>query len=104
MLIIKNQEELEKVKNKFNRAVQKSLELDVEIITTEYSKQSDEYGPLIIVINEDEIGNMLKKYKVLKNVEHEEIEVIYMDETVVYSRTAYILTDAGFVVYIKKER
>ena len=104
MLIIKNQEDLERVKSSFNKAVLKSLELDVEIITTEFNQQSDEYGPLIIVINEDEISDMLRKFKVLRNIEHEEIEVIYMDETVVYSRTAYILTDAGFIVYIKKER
>lgn len=104
MLIIKNQEDLERVKSSFNKAVLKSLELDVEIITTEFNQQSDEYGPLIIVINEDEISDMLRKFKVLRNMEHEEIEVIYMDEKIVYSRTAYILTDAGFIVYIKKER
>ena len=47
---------------------------------------------------------MLTKFKVLKNIEHEEIEVIYMDEETVIVRTAYILTDAGFIVYIIKER
>ena len=104
MLIIKNQEELERVKSNFNKVVQKSLELDIEIITTEFSSQSEEYGPLIIVINEDEIKDMLTKFKVLKNIEHEEIEVIYMDEETVIVRTAYILTDAGFIVYIIKER
>ena len=104
MLVLKNRSEVNSLKRKFPKSIMMSLEEDINIIENEYEVQSDTYGPLIIMIDEGEETAMVEKYNVLKNLVHEELEVRYMDEKEIYYRTVYLLTDSGFVVYIRKEK
>ena len=105
MIVIRNQNELKSQRNKIKEeSVLDSLEIDIRIITECYDSQSDEYGPLIILINEDEQQEMEEKDPIIKQLEPEEYCSIYEDEKTLIERTCYILTDAGFIVYVRRKK
>ena len=76
----------------------------MDIIIGCFDSQSDEYGPLIVIINDNEQDEMIKRFKVLKDLEPEDSLLIYEDDKETYYRKVYILTDSGFVVYVRKEK
>ena len=105
MLVIRNQNELRNQESKIKEeSIKSSLEVDVKIITDCYDSQSEEYGPLIILIDEDEQQTMEEKYPIIKQLEPEDYDTIFEDEEVIIQRTCYILTDAGFIVYIRRKK
>ena len=100
MKVVKNREELRNLHSEIiNEEVYASLELDVDTLE-EYPSQSDEYGPLIIMIDDGEQSAMEDKYPLIKELEPEDYITIFEDEKVKVERTCYILTDAGYIVYI----
>lgn len=104
MKVVKNREELRNLHDEIiNEAVYVSLDFDVDILE-EYQSQSDEYGPLIIMVDEDEESTMEDSYPLIKQLEPEDYITIYEDEKVKVERTCYILTDAGYIVYITRKK
>ena len=104
MKVVKNREELRNLHDELNNeGVYVSLDFDVDILE-EYPSQSDEYGPLIILIEETEQKDMEDKYPLIKQLEPEDYIKIYEDDKVLIERTCYILTDAGYIVYIKRKK
>ena len=105
MIVIRNLNELRSQESKIKEeSVKSSLEIDIKIITDCYDSQSEEYGPLIILINEDEQQTMEEKYPIIKQLEPEDYYTIFEDEDVIIQRTCYILTDAGFIVYVRRKK
>ena len=47
---------------------------------------------------------MEDKYPLIKQLEPEDYIKIYEDDKVLIERTCYILTDAGYIVYIKRKK
>lgn len=104
MKVIKNREELRNLHDEIiNEDVYVSLDFDVDALE-EYSYQSDEYGPLIIMIDEGEQSAMEDKYPVMKQLLPEDYITIFEDDKVKVERTCYILTDAGYIVYITRKK
>lgn len=104
MKVIRNREELKREANNLPESVRVSLETDIQIIEDCYEEQSEEYGPLIILINENEQKLMEKQYPIIKKLVPEDYYPIYEGEGVLIERTCYILTDAGFIVYVKRKK
>lgn len=103
MIVIKNKKELINQKSKINSGLHNQVEFDVDIISNEFDNVSEEYGPLLLIINEDEQEEIKKKYPILSNLQPEEYELVYKDENEEIFRTCYILTEGGFIVYVRKE-
>ena len=104
MEIIINQIDIEKIKKKFHKSLVNSLELDLEIISNYFEIQSEVYGPIIIILDEEEMPQMLRRFRILEGMIHEELELIYSSVEEEYYRTVYIINEGGFVVYIRKEK
>ena len=104
MKVIRNRKELVKEANSLTKPLQNSVEIDIKTIEEYYETTSEEYGPLVIIINDGEQNLMEEKYPIIKELEPEDYITIYEDEKVSIERTCYILTDAGFIVYIIKEK
>lgn len=105
MKVIKKREELRNLHSEIiNETVFASLELDINTIEEYYENQSDEYGPLIIFINDGEQKEMEDAYPLIKQLEPEDFIKIYEDDKVIVERTCYILTDGGYIVYIKRKK
>ena len=105
MKVVKNREELRNLHSEiYNETVFASLELDINMIEEYYPNQSDEYGPLIILINDNESEDMERQYPLIKELEPEQFIKVFEDDTVIIERTCYILTDAGYIVYIKRKK
>lgn len=101
MKVVRSQEELRSLHNEIdNEAFYSSLETDVKTIEEYYESVSEEYGPLIIIIDDGEQSVMEEKYPLIKELEPEEYVSIYEDNNTKIERTCYILTDAGYIVYI----
>ena len=104
MKVVKNREELRNLHDELNNEkVYESLDFDVDILE-EYPSQSDEYGPLIILIDETEQKAMGDKYPLIKELEPEDYIKIYEDDNILIERTCYILTDSGYIVYINRKK
>ena len=104
MQVIRNRNELKNLHNSIgNETIYSSLDIDVNALE-EFSSQSEGYGPFIILINDGEQKEMEDKYPIIKQIEPEDYDTIYEDEKVKIERTCYILTDAGFIVYIKRKK
>ena len=105
MKVVKNREELRNLHSEISiQAVYSSLEVDIDTIEECFESQSDEYGPLIILIDENEQKDMEEKYPLIKQIEPEDYITIYEDDKVIIERTCYILTDSGYIVYIKRKK
>lgn len=104
MKVVRNREELKNLHSEIiNESVYASLDLDIDALE-EYPSQSEEYGPLIIIIDEDEQTTMEDTYPLIKQLEPEDYITIYEDGKVKIERTCYILTDAGYIVYITRKK
>ena len=105
MKVVKNREELRNLHSEISiQAVYSSLEVDIDTIEECFESQSDEYGPLIILIDENEQKDMEEKYPLIKQIEPEDYITIYEDDIVIIERTCYTLTDSGYIVYIKRKK
>lgn len=104
MKVIRNREELKRETNNLPKAVLDSVEADIKIIEEYYEAPSDEYGPLVVLIDENEQQKMEDVYPLIKQLEPEEFAPIYEDEKVLIERTCYILTDAGYIVYVRRKK
>ena len=102
MIVIRNLQELKSQKSKVNKGIYNNVEIDSEIITNEFEYHSEEYGPAIIIIEENETKDIYQRYPILLDVEPEDYELVYEDESSRIYRTCYILTQSGFVVYVRK--
>ena len=101
--MIRNKQELENQKRKIKKGLYSILEIDAEIITS-FDTQSDEYGPLILIVEEYEKQDIFKRYPVLLQVIPEDEELVYIDDNEEIYRVCYILSEAGFIVYLKRRR
>ena len=104
MIIIRNLQELNNQRKTFNKAIYNMVELDTNIISNSFDNQSEDYGPAILIIDENEQEDIYQRYPILSSVEPEIEELIYKDEIEEIYRICYILTDSGFIVYVRKER
>ena len=104
MLVIRNQNELKNQQKAINNEkLYASLSIDADVLE-EYPSQSEEYGPLIIMINDGEQNEMEDKYPIIKQLEPEDYLTIYEDEEKLIERTCYVLNDEGFIVYIVRKK
>ena len=104
MEVVKNRNDLNRLHNQINDELFASITLDVKMIEEYFDSQSDEYGPLVIIINENEQEKMEEKYPIIKKIEPEDYVSIFEDENIKIERTCYILTDAGFIVYVTRKK
>ena len=104
MIVIKNREDLKREASNFPSDVAESIEFDVKIIEDNYDYQSDEYGPLIIVIDENEYDKMFERFPVITTTVAEDYYKIYEDENILVERTCYIISDEGFAVYVFRKK
>ena len=105
MKVIRNREDLENLRNEIPQdSYYSSLESDIKMIEEYFEQPSDEFGPLIILISNGEQEEMEDKYPVIKALEPEAFVSVYEDEKIKIERTCYILTDAGYIVYITSKK
>ena len=104
MLVIRNRNELKNQQKAINNeTLYNSLSIDVDVLE-EYPSQSEEYGPLIMMINDGEQNEMEDRYPIIKQLEPEDYVKIYEDDQNLVERTCYVLNDEGFIVYIVRKK
>ena len=104
MIVIRNQQELKNQNKQIKTEIFNSLEMDVEIIEENYTTISEEYGPLIIVIDEREESEMFNKFPIIKKLVAEDALIVFEDESEMIERVCYLLNDEGFIVYIRRKK
>ena len=104
MLVIKNQEELKRLKKIVNKDVYTSLELDFNTIIEEYPNRDEVNGPLLIVALEDEQDRLVKTYPLLGKLDTEDESVISENDNQRWERHLYLVNDSGYVIYYLYEK
>ena len=103
MLVIRNKQELERESKKIQKELMSSIELDIDTIETSYDSQSEQYGPLVVVMDEDERDELIKRYPIIEDLDAEIEMLVLKDTTQCVFRICYLLTDAGFIVYERRK-
>ena len=103
MILLKNRKELEREKNKINQALISQIENDLKIIEEEMTHYDDEfiskYGPIVVLLNQDERQTLLEKMPVLKELECEYRDVVFDSPQMSVVKELYLLTDSGIITY-----
>ena len=102
MIIIKSQKELQVNLNRINKSIIDSVKFDIETIENNYEEINVNYGPYVVLVNEDEEDALLTRFPYLDYVESEGEEVIYKNQHIEIVRDVYLISEYGLIIY--KER
>ena len=102
MIIIKSQKELQVNLNRINKNIIDSVKFDIETIENNYEEINVNYGPYVVLVNEDEEDTLLTRFPYLDYVESEGEEVIYKNQNIEIVRDVYLISEYGLIIY--KER
>ena len=104
MLILKNQENVRKHQSKFNKEIFESMLNDAKIIEEEYYEISEQYGPFIVYLGEDELETFSSLYPLVKQIDYEDELLVSENEEEKVVRRLYLVNDNGYVLYIVKNK
>ena len=88
--------------NRINKSIIDSVKFDIETIENNYEEINVNYGPYVVLVNEDEEDALLTRLPYLDYVKSEGEEVIYKNQHIEIVRDVYLISEYGLIIY--KER
>ena len=106
MILLKNQKDLEKVKNSLPKELHEPIGNDLKIIEEEMPKYDDEfvnkYGPIVVVYDEAEASQLFERMPIINQLESEYEDVVFCDGKTTITKRLFLMTETGIITYERR--